>query len=198
MLASDLQNPEFSGATNPDSLLTVSFYSKPVHQPFESEKEGRPIFKDVDFVKIFTPGSSLNVIDSFAEEEHKRRFPLQWARYQNSKGSGDQIIGTPVNQWPMITPSRAEELRAMKFFTVEQIAGASDQQVQTLGMDANSLRIKAQNFLNAAAGAAASEKKDEELKKRDLEIEELKKQMAELMAAVKPKVGRPPKEAVHG
>lgn len=194
MLASDLQNPEFSGASNPDSLLTVTFYSRPVAQPFESEKEGRPIFKDVDFVKIFIPGDQRTVIDTFAEEQHKKRFPVQWARYQNQKTGQEQFTGTPVSQWPLITQSQAEELRAVKFFTVEQVAEASDAAVKSMGMIGPSLREKAKNYLNAAKGAAEVERRDQELKKRDAEILELKEQMAKLMAAVEqPRRGRHPK-----
>jgi hypothetical protein len=74
-LASDLDNPDYTGATNPDSRLAVMFYSKPIENEFQSMAQGRPIFEDRDFVKIFVPGDPTTVVDTFVREDHKARFP---------------------------------------------------------------------------------------------------------------------------
>lgn len=188
-LASDMDSNEFIGAQNPDGLLHVRFYSKPVEQPFLSEKEGRPIFKDADFVKIHTPGNQYSVIDTFVTEEHKSRFPMQWARYQNGKQGDDQMVGTPLSQWPMLTASQAEELKALKFFTVEMIAGASDERIATVGMSVGmapaAFREKARRYLTVAKDTADSDKVTDELKKRDDQIALMQKQIEELLAAQK-------------
>ncbi len=63
MMASDANNPNFVGATNPDAALSVRFYAKPIQQPFLSNKEGRPIFQDVDYIQIFTPGGQLKIVE---------------------------------------------------------------------------------------------------------------------------------------
>jgi len=187
MLASDLQNPEFSGASNPDSLLHVVFYSKPVYQEFASKEAGSPIFKDMDFVRIHTPGNQLNVIDRIAVDDDKKRFPLHWARYKEIRGDGESIVGTPVSEWPLLSRAQAEILRGMKFFSVEQIAGASDEAMSRIGMNvgfsAADLQNKAKAFLRIAKDSAAAEKQDAELKKRDTEIAEMKEQIARLTAA---------------
>lgn len=186
-LASDLDNNEYVGAVDPNSLLHVQFYSRPVLQPFLSEQEKRPIYKDLDFVKIHTPGNQLNIIDVPVDEGHKAQFPREWARYQNGKGSDENPIGTPLAQWPQLRRSQVEELRALKFFSVEQIAGASDEAIMKIGMCGGKspmgLREDAKKFLHVAKGAAESAKFDDELKKRDDEINALKKQMEELLAA---------------
>jgi hypothetical protein len=80
MLASDDANTSFVGAKNPDSALTVVFYKRPVKQVFRSVQEGIPVHDSVDYVRIHTPGDQLNVIDTPAREDHKRRFPLPWPR----------------------------------------------------------------------------------------------------------------------
>ena len=187
LLASDMQNPEFLGATNPDALLHVIFYTKAVHQPFESEKQGAPIFKDEVFVKIHTPGNQLNIIDRIVVEDDKRRFPLHWARFKEMNGDSEVVVGTPVAEWPMLTRAQGEALRAMKFFSVEQIAGASDEAItkigMSVGMSALAFREKAKNFLKAAKGAAEVERQSEELAKRDKVIAEMQAQLAELTAA---------------
>ena len=117
LLASDDNSPDFLGARNPDDILYVQFYEKAEQDNFASQKEGRPIFKNVDFVKIMKPGDSTTEIDTYATEADKRRFPRQWALYQNQKNS-EQIQGTDVREWPVIDRATAEGLRAQKFYTV--------------------------------------------------------------------------------
>ena len=112
-----------------DSRLQVRFYKKSVQQEQESIDAGRPIFKDFDFVQICVAGDTLTEIDTYALQNHKQRFPIQWANYMNRQGAHDEeLVGTPVAEWPLVSKSQAEELRAIKFQTVESIANASDQQ----------------------------------------------------------------------
>lgn len=180
MLASDLNNPNFSGATNPDSMLHVEFYMYTEKDNFQSEKEGRPIFFDVPYVRIMTPGNQNNIIDTIAREEHKIRFPLQWAKFQNSHDPKDQIIGTPVDEWPAIGRAQAEELKGVKFYTVEQIAGASDAQIQRLGMNGQVLKQKAQAFLGAAKDSALEQRLAAELERERQEKNALNERIARL------------------
>ncbi len=88
--------PLDSDIQNPDASLHVVFYSKPVQNMFQTEKEGRPIFRDVDYVRIMLPGDKNNIIDTFASDDHKRRFPLHWAHYQNQRTGGAEV-GTPLS-----------------------------------------------------------------------------------------------------
>jgi hypothetical protein len=215
MLASDLNNPEFAGPINPDSRLAVIFYSKPVVNEFESEKQGRPIFRDVDFVRIMVPGDSTLTVDTFAREDHKKRFPLQWAHYQNKHGGDSREMGTPLTEWQRITRSQAEELRALKFFTVESIATASDAQLQKIGMIAGmspySFRDHAVRDLKASQGSAVAKESEDRAKaaeerivaieaERQKERDETAQKLADMQAQIqallpkpKGKPGRKPK-----
>ena len=187
MLASDANNPNFAGAYNPDAALTVQFIRRPVQQPYKTEKEGRPIFEDVDFIRIFTPGNNLNIIDTPVREEHKRRFPQQWAMFQNAHSADTREVGTPLSAWPYLTGSQAEEFKALKFFTVEQVANASDLQIQSLGMvggaSPNVIRDRAKAYLMAAAGTAVPQAQAAELAAAKEQLAEMQKQIAALMAA---------------
>lgn len=191
MLASDDANPQFLGAHNPDAALVVKFYSRAVHQPFRSTQEGRPIYEDVDYIQIFTPGNQLNIIDTPVRVEHKARFPQQWAHYQAGKGTGMEV-GTPVNQWPFLSAAQAEEFRALKFFTVEQLSNASDLQLQNLGMvggmNPMMIRDRAKAFLGLAAGNAPTEKLAQENSELKAQMAELQRQMQAVLA------GRPAPE----
>jgi uncharacterized protein YhbP (UPF0306 family) len=78
----------------------------------------------------------------------------------------------------------AETLRAMKFYTVESVAFASDDQISKIGLSAGMapmvFRDRAKAFLTVAKDATAMAKKEEE-------TAELKKRLAELEALVKGK-----------
>jgi len=200
-----------------DSRLQVRFYKKPIQQEQESIDAGRPIYKEFDFVHICVAGDTLTEIDTYALQQHKQRFPIQWANYMNRVGANDEeVVGTPVAEWPLVSKSQAEELRAIKFFTVEAIAGASDQQLQRMGMAAGmspfAFRDKAKAFLNLATNAAETDKREseinalkEELAKKDLETAKMKQEtdaklakMQDQMAAILAAVGekKPRKKAV--
>lgn len=197
-----------SDEQNADSRLQVRFYKRPVHQEQESMDAGRPIYKEFDFVHICVAGDTLTEIDTFALNNHKQRFPIQWANYMNRQGANDEeVVGTPVAEWPLVSKSQAEELRAIKFHTVESIANASDQQLQRMGMAAGmspyAFRDKAKAFLNLATTSAETDKREheinalkEELAKKDLETAKMKQeteaklaQMQDQMAAILAAVG---------
>jgi hypothetical protein len=200
-----------------DSRLQVRFYKKPIQQEQESMDAGRPIYKEFDFVHICVAGDTLTEIDTYALQQHRQRFPIQWANYMNRVGANDEeVVGTPVAEWPLVSKSQAEELRAIKFFTVEAIANASDQQLQRMGMAAGmspfAFRDKAKAFLNLATNSAETDKREqeinalkEELAKKDLETVKMKAEtdaklakMQDQMAAILVAVGekKPRKKAV--
>ena len=206
-----------SDEQNADSRLQVRFYKRPVQQEQESLEAGRPIYKEFDFVHICVAGDTLTEIDTYVLPSHKTRFPIQWANYMNRQGANEpEVVGTPVAEWPLVSKSQAEELRAMKFHTVESIAGASDQQLQRMGMAAGmspyAFRDKAKSFLNLATSSAETDKREqeinslkEELAKKDLETAKIKAetdaklaQMQDQMAAILAAVGekKPRKKAV--
>lgn len=188
-----------SDVVNADSRLAVRFYSSPIKNEFMSQKEGRPIFEDRDMITIYIPGDNTLTVDAEVREDHKQRFPLQWAHYQNKHSDDPKNIGTPISEWPLVTPAMAEELRALKFYTVESIAMASDNQLQSIGMRAGMnamvFRDRAKNYLNVAKDEANLSARDAEIKRlieenaslkaeTDVKIKEMQEQMAQILAAV--------------
>jgi len=194
-----------------DSRLAVTFYKRSMKQEDESIIAGRPIYKEFDFIRIDVPGDALTQIDTYANEGHKARFPRQWAHYQNQVAGHEQIVGTPIEEWTLISRSQADELKGIKFATVESIANASDLQIQRIGMIAGmnpySFRDKAKAFLNLADQVGESNQREEELTKlrqenaaikMEAEARAAKQQqqidaLMAMMAEKKPK-GRKPKE----
>ena len=190
-----------------DARLAVTFYKRSVKQEDESIAAGRPIFKEFDFVRICVPGDNLTEIDTYAQESHKQRFPRQWAHYQNQVAGQEVIIGTPIEQWPLVSRSQADELKGIKFRTVEDVANCSDQQLQRIGMIAgmspHSFREKAKAFLNLASDSAEVAQREAELQalreenakikaETDAKLAAMQEQMSALLAAVaKPKTRKP-------
>lgn len=186
-------------------LPHVRFYQREMQHEFNTNKEGRPIYYMADFVRIEIPGNQYSIIDTFATDYHKKQYPVQWARYQNEKKDlGDEdISGTLLRDWPILTAAQAKELKHYHFYTVEQVANASDAQLgpiaMVIGMGTHAFREKAQNYLKRAKDSAIVDSQADELRKRDAEIEALKAQMAEIMQTMKApeperkKPGRKPK-----
>jgi hypothetical protein len=194
-----------------DSRLAVQFYKKSMKQEDASNEAGRPIFKEFDFVRIMIPGDNLTEIDTYAQESHKQRFPRQWAHYQNQTAGHEDIVGTPLDQWPQVTRSQAEELRGLKFYTVEAIADCSDQQLQRIGMVAgmspHNFRLKAKAFLNLANDSAEVAQRESELQalkeenakikaETDAKLAAMQEQMSALLAAVAEKTPKTRKPKV--
>ena len=213
--ATDDGNMNFAGARDPDSALFVQFYTKAVQDNWQTMKQGRPIFVDRLHIRIEIPGNRNSIIDTFATAAHKQRFYRQWQFYQSKHTGDDGVQGTPLSAWSILAASRVEELKAMGFRTVEQVAAASDQNIKNIGMtagiDAFAFRDRAKRFLKAAQDDSVVQNTAEENAKLREQIEAEKKaredsdakhaaEMAELREmiananAVRRKPGRPPKE----
>lgn len=186
LLASDANNREFVGASNPDDALTVRFYIRPIKNEFKSSQEGRPIFEDILYTEIATPGIVANQIDRPTRESDKIRFARQWSYYQATQGGDARDIGTPVTQWAFLSPAQCEELKALKFRTVESIANASDLAITAIGMVGGvaptTLRQRAQAYIAAAHDKALPEHQAQELAKRDQMMKEMEERHAREMA----------------
>ena len=175
--------PLDSDVANADAHLHVEFY---VYD--------KAPYKDVPFVRIMVPGDKTNIIEQPVREHHKERFIRQWLYFQ-SKNDDGQVIGTKLDQWNKDKPEdfnehQMTELQILKFQTVEQVATATDSQLQRIGMGAPGLRERARGYLTQRNQSESST----ELAKTRSELDELKAQMASLMSQRKP--GRPRKEDV--
>jgi len=107
-----------------------------------------------------------------------------------------EVIGVPLKQWVQDDPDnfndmQMAELQIFKFQTVEQVATATDSQLQRVGMGATGLRELARRYL-AVKNQSSSQTEIENTKQ---ELAQMKEQMAALMAQLADKkVGRPKKE----
>ena len=182
MLASDLNNPAFVGPQNPDSLLHVEFYWHEPVDKWATETTGKVVKGPKQpFIRIMKPGDKNSIIETAVREDHKARWPEKWLYWQMqeglSEGPGD-IPGWKLDEWNEIDDEQRRELKYLRFAVVEQIAGASDAQVQRMGMGGPGLREKAKQALRAKMGAETKA----EIERKDREIAALQRQMDELKA----------------
>lgn len=195
MLASDLANTEFVGAQNPDKLLHVEFYMHEPVDPNKSREAGKKVLMpSAPFIRIMKPGDNTSIIETPVREDHKARFPDKWLYFQIQQGQMDgsaDIPGWKVETWTFLKPEQINDLKYLRFYTVEQIAGASDAQVQRLGIGGLGMREEARKAIKEQASAGINA----ELAKKDAEIADMKAAMARMEAAVAALQNPPLREA---
>lgn len=179
-----------------ESHTFVEFYLEPVEHKFDSEKEGRPVFKEIPYVRIVVPGDRNNVLEVKATQYHKNRYPNAWKAFEAGQTQG--FSGTRLEEWPQITRAQVKEAKFYEVHTVEQLAALADIHCQRLGMGWTELRQKAKAYLDIAAGTANQTAQAAENERLRQEMENMKAQLAELSAnAQKAKPGRPKQEPVE-
>lgn len=177
------QTQGFAGARAGDERLFVQFYMGTV-QDFETTKEkGRPVFKDAEFIRIQQPGNLLSRIERPVRlPQDRERFPRQYQAFK--AGSAEQIHGTPLSEWPLVTRAQVEEFKYYKVYTVEQLAEVADNVAQTF-MGAQQLKQKAKDWLAAAGNNSELNALRDQNNELKLQVEELKSAIADLSAQMK-------------
>lgn len=178
---------------------------------------GRRITKDVDMVFIKQIGEKDETMRN-AEEWVKQLYekangangnrpsiPMEWYEfakkaYENwQKGYDAPREGTPVREWPILTPAQVQNLHSMNTYTVEEIAKWTENAVVMYGMGGRELRDKARLWLESGDAKAeqiqALQVENKSLKQK---LEELADQVRALQDGAKEekKLGRPRKETV--
>lgn len=214
LLASDVANPEFVGAIgDPDSLLFTEFYWHTPMDKWASEeasaKAGRRVIvnkkklifhpggtveKTADddkqiWIRIMRPGDQTSIIERQMMESDKQRWPQRWLYWQMAEGlidEGKNIPGWPIEEWPHMDkmPDELRNLKFMRFYTVEQIAGASDAQIQKMGLGGPGLREVARHDLRERLAKDLNkgmEERDKVIADQAEALKKLQEQMAMLM-----------------
>lgn len=165
-----------------DDRLYVEFFREPVMLPAKSREEGRAVYEERDFVRIHVPGDKTTVCVEPMHEINLARFRVRYEKWK--AGQGEAVTGTPLTALPGMTPAKIEEYKYFKITTIEQMAEANDGLGQKF-MSFQSDKQRAKAFLEVAKGNAPLERMNEELAKRDEEIDTLKAQVAALLSNTK-------------
>lgn len=164
-----------------DDKLYVQFFPGSIQDKTKSLEAGRPIFRDVEMIRIMVPGDKGNIIEREVREQDKHRFPRHYAAYKNNQQ--ELIEGTPLEKWNYLSEAQVRELRHFNVRTVEQLAMMSDGHAQNF-IGINVLRKKAQEYLDAAEEGAPVAQLQAELDKRDARIGEQDETIQSLLARI--------------
>ena len=165
-----------------DNKLYVEFFRKPVLQPGKSRDAGRAVYEEVDYVRIHVPGDKSSVIERPVSQQDQFRFADRYAKWK--AGQEEAVTGTPLSALPGMSSSKVEEYKFFKLVTVEQLAEANDNLgAKFMSFQQDKQRAKA--FLEVAKNNAPIERMNEELAKRDAELEELRAMVTTLQANAK-------------
>lgn len=164
-----------------DDKLAVKFEMRAIPLVKESEKEGRPMFKDIPYIYIITPGSR-DIMATEATPEYQRRFKKQWENFLAREATPE--TGTPLAEVPWLSKSQVAEMNANNVRTVEQLANLPDNLSNGV-MGYHMLKDRAKRYLEAAAGEAPMLQLEAKLKERDAKIEAQQAQIEELIQQVK-------------
>lgn len=171
-----------------DKDLYVEFSTEAVHQPYESEQQGHPVYRNIPFVTIMFPGDRTKTVHRPAKLKadssspgDPERFPRQWAAFQ--AGEEQAQDGQPLEEWPLVTKADVRMLKDLGIKTVEGLAAMGDNNLTWLG--ARMYRDKARLYLDQAQGGAAVSKMVQENETMRLELQRQKDQIAELGEALR-------------
>jgi len=162
----DPRNP-FAG----DDRTPVQFYMGAWPDQSASELAGRPIFQDLEYIRIIT--SKDAIIDRPLRDVDKQRWPRAYAAWKSTGVSEPGAAGTPLSAWPMLTRAQVEEYKYFKIYSVEQLAELPDTVGQQL-MGFQKVKAMAKAYVEVAKGQAP-------LLQMQAEIETLKNANAALM-----------------
>lgn len=143
----------------------VIFETRAVEDREESIATGHYVAKDVVFA-IITPAGTKDRIEKVAEDWLKdleeavrqERFPQMWLNaYRQAYASWKESreipeFGSPVTNWPALSPAQCKMLLDLNIRTVEQVAEANEEALMRMGMGARALKAKAQAYLDTSNG----------------------------------------------
>jgi len=178
--------PQIEMKSENDKKIIVTFRNHQMQNEAKTQKEGRPIYDDLEVCDIRFPGET-RVWGCFPADEvepnitrelkhpitYKDAFKEQYDRFKSSLPQS--VAGTALADLPFLTEGKRMELRALNIHTAEQLAGLEGANLKTLGGGGRELKTQAQAYIDNAGGSA-------KVTSMALEIERLR-QMIEGMQA---------------
>lgn len=139
-----------------DDTAFPRFYRSKEENGFKSSQAGHPVFDDVEMVEIIIPGQTQSISHVRVKQAQRDRWPQQYAAFK--AGLEPALEGSPLEEWPPLSPAQVANLKALQIHTVEQLATASDTVLEKIGMGSRALRDKAAAWLDNANGGEALSK----------------------------------------
>ena len=149
---------EVENGMNPGTPpVSVCFVMCPMKDELKSREAGHDVFVDIEHVRIAIPMDKKSLYFQPATSDHRKRFPVSYARFKNRTEGKAVREGMPIENWAQISRSLAMTLKAINVHTVEDLASVHDGNIDQIG-DGRSLRAKAQAWVAQAKDSAVTTK----------------------------------------
>lgn len=175
-------------------IIQFSLEARPDKE--RAAKDGRPVMKDVEYIRIMVPGNSNGIVHRPVTDEDRRKYAKQYEDWK--RNAENPVVGQPLREWPPLRPSEVAHLVHNNVRTVEELAAVSDTNIQALGPGYLTLRQKARDFLAMAKDSAFAAELREQLEDARRQLEATQRQLAEAQAelrSLKPAEGSEPVES---
>lgn len=146
----------------------------------KSAEEGRPVFRDVEFIEIKSPNDPYSVVHREVTRDDRATYPQLYRAWK--EGAADPTTGTPLKEWPAIAASQVALLGFKGVRTIEQFVEVSDDGCHQLGHGYLTLRNSAIAWLKKAKDGSDATKFAADLQQRDSRIRALENQIADIAA----------------
>lgn len=140
----------------------IRFETRAIKRMAPAEQGGAVYFVDVDYALVTSHGSKDTVEKALPDwfehlkmEVHQNRLPANWfeayqASYRAWKAGEElPVVGTPLKNWPVLSPAEAKNLNELGLRAVEDLAAANEELVGRIGMGARSLVQRARDWIAA-------------------------------------------------
>jgi hypothetical protein len=150
----------------PERHAHIEFFVDAIKNSLKTLEQGRPIFDEVEMVRVRFVGDSKSEfverasssagIDRQTKEEitYAQRYPEHYAVFKGQRAALKS--GTRLEDLPGLSTSKAAELRALNILSVEDLAGLSDEGIKRLGMQGRALVERAKAWLGQTTEHAAT------------------------------------------
>jgi hypothetical protein len=180
----------------------VQFETRPMEDRDASLEAGHTVFKDVVFA-IVTPAGTKDRLEKEAdawlegvrEGVQQERIPAMWFdAYSDALKrfrAGQEIpeIGTPISHVTIFSPAEVKNIFNANIRTVEDMAKATEEAMQRIGMGSRALKQKAEAWLKASEGPGKSAAEIEKLRQENNDFKVREEIREELLKELQAKVG---------
>lgn len=186
----------------------VQFEVRAVEDVAATRANGHYTSKDVNFALI-TPSGSHDCVEKRADtwlshieqECQNGRFPANWVDYYRKayerwqQGLEIPLEGTPLRDWPGLSPAMLKNLQGANIRTVEDLANANEEALHRMGMGSRGLKARAQAFLSSSQDVGKVAEEVAALRLHNEKLEAANKALEARLSALEPKGKAKPEPA---
>ena len=154
-----------------------------------TKKQGRNVYRDEEWVKLCFADMKTE-LPKRVDEDVRTRWAEEYEAWK--KGVEAPISGTPLREWPQITPAEIASLSQIHIFSLEDLVGVPDSVLDVVPRGLT-LKHKAESYLSSAASTGVVSEQMNAMKSDNDELKRQLEEMAGELAALKAEAEEKPK-----